>query len=909
MTIDLPELSLVVLVGCSGSGKSTFARRHFKPTEIISSDYCRGLVSDDENNQAATDDAFDVLRYLAAKRLKNGLLTAIDATNVRPEDRREYVALARRYHCLPVAIVLDLPERLCHDRNAERPDRQFGPHVVRSQRSALRRHLRNLRREGFRHVWVLRSPEEVEAAQVTRTPLWNNRKHEHGPFDIIGDVHGCFDELCALIEKLGWTIERNESRPRGDWSLVPPAQPASAAEPTIADADAATGSNGQMEATPPRKLIFLGDLVDRGPDSPAVLRLVMRAVAEGRALCVPGNHDVKLLRKLSGKNVKIAHGLAETLAQLEGEPPEFLADVRTFIDGLVSHYVLDDGRLVVAHAGLREDMQGRGSGAVREFCLYGETTGETDEFGLPVRHDWAAEYRGRAAVAYGHTPTPEADWLNNTICLDTGCVFGGKLSALRWPEREIVSVPAAETYAEPMRPFLRTESGTADLSAQQLHDDMLDLADVAAGVVNAGGAESENGEDGSRQGVGQGKLIIQTALQRSVIVREGNAAAALEVMSRFAADPRWLVYLPPTMSPSETTEREGLLEHPAEAFAYYRDNGVDRCVCEEKHMGSRAVAIVCRDADAARARFGVDTGEAGIVYTRTGRRFFDDLDLEAALLDRLRTAATAAGLWDELDTSWLCLDCELMPWSAKAQTLIRDQYAPVGSASRAALAAAGAELARASARLGEDPALPDLTSRLAARAEAADRYTAAYRRYCWPVTSLDDLRLAPFHLLASEGKVHTDRDHEWHMATLARLAPHDPLFLATAYRTVTLADDASTAEATVWWEDLTARGGEGMVVKPLSFIERGPKGLLQPAVKCRGPEYLRIIYGPEYLLPENLTRLRRRHLGAKRALALREFALGLEALDRFVRREPLRRVHECVFGVLALESEPVDPRL
>jgi protein phosphatase len=625
----------------------------------------------------------------------------------------------------------------------------------------------------------------------------------------------------------------------------------------------------------------LGDLVDRGPDVPGVLRLAINMVESGAALAVPGNHDMKLVRKLRGKDVKLTHGLAESLAQLEREPGEFRQRVAAFIDDLVSHYVLDGGRLVVAHAGMKEPMQGRGSGKVREFALYGETTGETDEYGLPVRYDWAAEYRGKAAVVYGHTPVPEAEWLNNTICVDTGCVFGGELTALRWPERELVSVPAARVYFEPVKPLARATAPA--LSAQQEHDTLLDLGDVT------------------------GKRIVSTRLFHNLTIREGNAAAALEAMSRFATDPRWLIYLPPTMSPSETSREQGLLEHPREALDYFAKEGVARAVCEEKHMGSRAVVVACRDADVAGRRFGVETGDAGICYTRTGRRFFNDPALEHVFLGRVRTALDGSAFWDEHATDWACFDAELMPWSLKAQELLRDQYASVGAASRAALREVIVALESASAR-GLDVAT--LVDHARARRKLTENYVDAYRRYCWPVSSVDDLRLAPFHLLATEGKVHVERDHVWHMETLAKVCKADPgLILATPYKVVDLADEAARADAVRWWEDLTGRGGEGMVVKPFDFAVRGRRGLIQPAVKCRGPEYLRIIYGPEYTLPENLERLRRRGLSTKRSLALREFALGIEALERFVRREPLRRVHECVFGVLALESEPVDPRL
>ena len=324
-------------------------------------------------------------------------------------------------------------------------------------------------------------------------------------------------------------------------------------------------------------------------------------------------------------------------------------------------------------------------------------------------------------------------------------------------------------------------------------------------------------------------------------------------------------------------------------------------------MGSRAVVVVCRDESVSIKRFGVIESSLGVVYTRTGRRFFNDAALEREFLLRVQQAASSSGLWDELATDWLCLDCELMPWSAKAQELLSSQYAPVGTAGIYALEAAKLALAEAQAR---SEGLQELAARTNERLEAISKYRAAYRQYCWPVASIQDLKLAPFHLLASEGVVHTGKQHTWHMEMLGKLcAAENALLLATPFRVVDINDPASCESATAWWTEMTAAGNEGMVVKPLDFITKGRRGVAQPAIKCRGPEYLRIIYGPEYLLPENLERLRSRGVGAKRSLASREFALGIEALDRFIRKEPLRRTHECVFGVLALESEPVDPRL
>ena len=652
MELAVPELSLVVLVGVTGSGKSTFARAHFRPTEVISSDFCRGLVADDENDQSATPQAFELLHYIAGQRLKAGRLTVIDATNVQPEARRELVALAREHDVLPVALVLDLPEKLCAQRNASRPDRDFGAHVLRRQRGQLRRGLSSLKREGFRTVHVLRTPEEVDAATITRTRLFSDLKHETGPFDVIGDVHGCRAELEQLLVTLGYEPERDAA-----------GRPVSARHP---------GN---------RRAVFVGDLVDRGPDTPGVLRLVMGMVAAGTAFCVAGNHEAKLLKALRGKNVKRSHGLDASMEQLELETPEFRAEAERFIDGLIGHYVLDGGRLVVAHAGLIEPYHGRASGRVREFCLYGQTTGETDEYGLPVRYPWATEYRGRAAVVYGHTPVPAAEWLNNTLCVDTGCVFGGRLTALNYPERTTVSVPAARVYHPPAKPFPGVSAPGSGSVLTGREPGVLDIADVS------------------------GSRVIETAYLPRVGVRDAHAAAALEVMSRFAVDPRWLLYLPPTMSPVATSARDGLLEHPDQAFDAYRADGVESVLCEEKHMGSRAVLLVCRSSGEAQARFGL-AGAAGAIWTRTGRPFFA-APLGSALVGQLRAAASKAGLFDEFGTSWLLLDAELVPWNVKAGPLLRDQYAATGAAALASLPAAVRALAQASARYLPEGALPE----------------------------------------------------------------------------------------------------------------------------------------------------------------------------------------------------------
>ncbi|WP_255641696.1 polynucleotide kinase-phosphatase [Isoptericola luteus] len=832
--IGVPSMGLVLLVGVSGSGKTTFGAAHFRSSQVVSSDFCRGLVSDDPNDQAATPDAFDVLHYIVGTRLRRGLLTVVDATNVQASARASLVRLAKENNVLVDAIVLDVPEAVAVERNARRPDRGFGAHVVARQHKDLKRSLRLLRKEGFRRVHVLRG-DEIERVVITPEKPWNDRRELRGPFDIVGDVHGCATELVMLLEKLGYAITRDDAGRAVD-----------AAHPEG------------------RTAVFVGDLVDRGPDTPGVLRLVMGMTAGGAALCVAGNHEAKLVRALKGAKVQVQHGLGESLAQLEAAGPAFTQDARAFMDRLLSHLVLDDGRLVVAHAGLKEAYHGRSSARVRSFALYGDTTGETDEYGLPVRYPWAREYRGKAMVVYGHTPVLEPEWVNNTICLDTGVVFGGRLTALRYPEKEVVQVAALEQYYEPVRPL------TPAAGAEEREPTALNIDDVA-------GTRWHTTEHAGR-----------------VKIPEENAAAALEVMSRFAVDPRWLIYLPPTMAPAPTSTLDGFLEHPEQAFAEYAAAGVGEVVCEEKHMGSRAVAVLARDAEAARRRFAVSDGTTGVVYTRTGRAFFSHGHDE--LVARLTDAVSP--LFEELDTDWVALDCELLPWSAKAEGLIKEQYASVGAAALTALPEASAALARAASR-GLD--VSALAGRVASREANAAAYRAAYGAYVRRTDGLEGVTLAPFQILAAEGRaLAATETHRWHLEKIATLT--DPLITPTRHRFVDLTSAEQRAEATRWWLDLTAAGGEGMVVKPAAPTKR-----VQPGLKVRGREYLRIIYGPDYT--DSLDVLRNRGLGRKRNLALREHGLGIEALTRFLAGEPLWSVHQMAFAVLALESEPVDPRL
>lgn len=381
MQIDIPELSVIALIGTKQREKLSFAKKYFSEEELVN---------------------LEGLEDKGVNRLKEGKLTVINVTDLQENTYEAIARLGKKYHCMSVAIIFNAQELANEEESFE----------------AL---IPILEKKGFKKVFLLNSKEAIQTAEVLRVKLANNKRDVHGPFDIIGDIHGCYDELCELLKKLGYVVHKEQA---------------------------------EVHAPHGRKLVFLGDLVDRGPKSPEVLRMVMQMVQANQAYCVLGNHDGKLLRKLKGSNVKVQHGLETTMEQLEHEYEEFIEEVKQFLEGLVSHYVFDDGKLVVVHAGLREKLQGRESKKVRDLAMFGETTGELDEFGLPIRVNWSETYKGSAFVAYGHTPQAKAKKLNNTINIDTGCVFGGKLTAFRYPEREIVDVEAKKAYYEPARPFL-----------------------------------------------------------------------------------------------------------------------------------------------------------------------------------------------------------------------------------------------------------------------------------------------------------------------------------------------------------------------------------------------------------------------------------------------------------------------
>ena len=848
----IPDFAAVVLVGPSGSGKSHFARKFFKDTEILSSDLFRKMLADSEEEMSANADTFAVLYDVLKRRLARRLLTVIDATNLRNDERKVLLEIIKSCHASSVGIHFDVDIDYCKSNNKQR-DNPRPERVIRNQFGTFKGS--NLNKEGFSVVYKLAADRlQNPELSIARVPLRTDKRAITGPFDIIGDVHGCWSELESLLSELGYLIY-----------------------------------NGLAVHPDGRRLLFLGDLVDRGPDSVKVLKFVMGMVASEppyQALWVRGNHDDKILRHLQGRPVTLSPEQLLTMEQINQENevnPEFIDCLVDFLDAAPSHLWLDDGKLVIAHAGIEEPMIGKAGKVLLSFTLYGQTTGETDDFGLPVRQDWAANYSGKATIVYGHSVTVTPKFVGKTICLDSGCCFGGKLTALRYPEKELVSVPALKVYVEPVSPLVSEEVIKAEAKDNYLPEVQTLLS----------------------------KYHAKTRFDTTFNVTLGLAAAAFETLALNAVAPNWLIFVPPTTGTVDSSAREDFLERPEEALDYYKSRGVPYVVAQFKHMGSRAVVILCKDKSVALRKFG-DGSRIGVVLTKTCRPFFDDVATENYVLEELNNSMTTSGLWEELETDWIVIDGEMLPWSMKAGGLIRNTFAAVSASGISFTTEASDALTRFGQRtdLVEVDWIKVLSclEGLKHTKENLKLYEQAWSNYCKTYNSVADLHFAPFAILATEGKVWADVSHVDQMVLLTKLAYESSGFLhQTPWMKVDLNDEQSVDKVIAWWEQLTRAGHEGLVFKaPTLFpTEQG----LSPSLKVRGSEYLRIIYGHNYLDSTVLPGLKKRSTGNKRRMARTGLALSLETLSLFVEGASLQRVYKSAWAALALHSEEIDVRL
>ncbi len=844
MEIKLPELVIVALIGPSGSGKSHFAHQHFPAAEIISQDHfsqLTGYEGSDEGLHAAT---LELMYKTIEIRLQYRKSCVVDATLLSQKDRAELRRLARKYHVKLAALVFETPLDTCAERNMDR-GKGLSKADIRQQLHVMEQTIGVIKEEGIKTVY--RIAPDTAPIVLRRFKAASDMRDVAGPFDIIGDVHGCREELLILLEQLGYVVTH-----------------AHRDQPRIG-----------IHHPKGRRLIFVGDLCDRGPDSPGVLRLVMDAVSQGAAYCVPGNHDDKLLRKLNGNPVQLRHGLEKTMAQLEGASSEFLEEIQQFVQGMSSHLEFDGGNLVVAHAGIKAPMHGRSSAEIHSFCLYGETTGESDEFGLPVRQNWAGDYGGKALVVYGHTPIPEPLWQNNTVNIDTGCVFGGELTALRYPERTTVAVAARQIWSEPMRPM----HWTKDKKSSEWADHSIDTNWTSP------------------------KMLVSTSDGYNLNLDDGSYWTLATQMAVGSVHLRWLIYAPPSMSPPTTSSLPGLLEHPAQALDYYRKKGLSLLAARPLVGGTKVVIVLCRDAAAAGRRFGLKGQGIGCVYTRSARPYFADKATEQQFLQSMADRLEAADLWSHLHSDWLCLEAVAAPLSAKAPAFIPELYAEVSSAANHGLQLASARLAAAQQR-----GLPVAASlqRVATGQRMIQEFQSTYRQSAASAT----VTWHPLQTVALEGQMLIDKSQLVQQQVLLQIcgALGEP-FVPPVMREVDLDSENSMRELTAWWEEMNAQRQPGILVYPMEMPLDKQSEMMQAAIQVRCKEHLRLLFGPAYDSPESLELLRARNLRLKRETAVREFSLAKEATKRFVAGQEFGAVFSCIFTVLGLELRMIDARL
>ena len=856
MNIQLLHGAIVLCIGPSNSGKTTLlntlvAQNVLHRTEIVSSDACRLLVSDtdfiDTTNdpdgilysdyQAISQQAFSLLKQIVIARAKLNKVSFVDATHLRAAERESYITIARKYHVPIIALVFDIDSEtlLMRDTNRNFPR---GKKRVEQQLRTFKYELKGLKKEGFHAVYTWQGEELNIVRQAPPLELDIGQG-----FDIIGDIHGCYDEMIMLIKKLGY-IEQD----------------------------------GLYKHPEGRRLLSLGDIMSRGPKSLATMDFWYRHIQAGLAYMIDSNHGWKVARWLQGKNVTMKHGdelFVEEFAvyaQTYGEAQA--AALKTTYAAMLldspSHYVLTANgvrKAVVTHASIKDHYINKQSKAIRDFCRYGDVQG-TDENGSPIRGEWYMQHNSGETIIWGHEPKLEPMRIKRTINVDQGVVFGGKLTALRYPEETFMFVNALENYAG--------DDNNPILKAKVKQFPILQARDYLDGFT------------------------VSTKFGQDIYIPKEKALAALDTFSHYTLPAEQVLYIPPTMSPTpKTSSLSDFLEHPTEAIHYYRKNGVTKLIAQKKHMGSRAVIFVAKDKCVAKQMLNVES--LGVITTRTGRPFFNE-QMTDKMLQAIVAELLAKNYFEQHNTSYVILDCEILPWNVKAEDLIHKQYTAVAENALMDRTHLLRKL-QATNDLDVQQWINDYKGNL----RNAARFDAVYKNYIWQTTDLEGIQIAPFHILAHSDETNFDKTHGWHMDIAKQLAHNSRLFIETEYRIMeTEADEQAVIQ---WWLEMTEIGHEGIVIKPFDFIATANERLLQPAIKVRGREYLRIIYGMDYTDEAILSNLKKRNANNKMRNAIKEFMLGVESLERFVRHESSARVHECVLAALALESDPIDPRL
>lgn len=859
MEIQLPKGAIVLCIGPSNSGKSTLLgklvnNQQILHSEIVSSDTYRELVADIdfidfstvhseeqdvlyEDYQRISTEAFNLLYAAVEARAKLNKVTFVDATNLRSFERAKYFEIAQKQHVPIFALIFDISksELLIRDEKRLQPR---GKKRITQQINTMNYELKAIKKEPFHKLFVWRGEE----LNITRKPSLHELELGNG-FDILGDIHGCYDEMLELITQLGYVKQ-------GDVYIHPEG----------------------------RRLLSAGDVMSRGPKSIATMLFWLRQIEAGLSYMTDSNHGWKIARWLRGQSVSLNHGdeyVAEEFEQYEKhhgkEATEALkARFAKMLLAAPSHYILTKNnvrKVVITHAGIKDHYIGKQSKRILDFCRYGDIQ-RIDEQGKPIRADWFVEHKTSELIVWGHDPKIKPFKANRTLNIDQGVVFGGQLTAFRYPEQTLVAVTAHKNYVgNENNPLVEAKSKR---------------------FANPKASHFMNG------------FIVHTKAGDDVTIPKEKALAALDTFSHHTLPIEQVVYIPPTMSPTpQTSSLPGYLEHPTEAFNYYKKNGVTQMIAEKKHMGSRAVIFIAKNESITKELLNTET--LGIITTRTGRAFFD-AQLQQEMVVAIHQELLAKNYFEKFETDFVLMDAEILPWNLKAHGLIDKQYANV---SDQALMDRQMLLSKLLATTHVD--VSSWIDEYTHKVKNAARFDAVYQNYCWPTKDLKGIQIAPFHILAHSQTTNFDQPHTWHMEMNAFLSENSSLFIATEYRLINNEQDEE--EVIQWWKDMTEHGHEGIVIKPLNFIEERKGKMLQPAIKVRGREYLRIIYGMDYTDETQLKQLKKRNPSRKMKNALLEFKLGLEGIQRFVHFESSARVHECVLATLALESEGIDPRL
>lgn len=859
MKINIPDGAIVLLIGPSNSGKSTLLQslvdsQQILKSEIISSDEYRLLVADAdfidfsnvakedeelvfEQYQRTSEEAFNALHTIVKSRAKLNKVSIIDATNLRSFDREKYFETARHHHVPVIGIVLNTPKEQLLQRDLQR-DNPRGEKRVLQQVKTLKYELKSLKREPFARVYTIND----ETVEIIRTPNQLYLEIDHG-FDVIGDIHGCFDEMLALLDKLGYEQQ--------DELYIHPAG---------------------------RRLISVGDVMSRGPKSIDTLQFWLKQTEAGLSFMTDSNHGWKIARWLGGQKVTLNHGdelvEQEFIAYEEIHGEEATSDLKKRFAKMLlnapSHYILTkDGRTkaVVTHAGIKDHYIGKQSKRISDFCRYGDIQ-QADRNSKPVRGDWFINHKTSELIIWGHDVKAQPFKANRTINIDQGVVFGGELTALQFPELQFQTVKALANYA-----------GLEDNPILEAKAKRFSPPNVSQFI------------DG---------FTVHTINDDQISVAQENVLAAMDTFSHSTLPLEQVVYIPPTMSPTpQTSKLDDYLEHPIEAFNYYKKNGVTKMIAEKKHMGSRAVIFIAKNNEIAKEMINSDS--LGYVATRTGRPFFE-AQQQQQMVKKIHEELVAKNYFEQFNTDFVLMDAEILPWNLKAHHLIDQQYETV-----AENALMDRHKMIEKLRATDDVDVTDWLAEYTDKYKNAARFDAVFKNYCWPTNELSGIQIAPFHILAHSSSTNFHQPHSWHMQMNELLAKNSSLFIATEYRLIDGEDDEQAVID--WWQEMTEVGHEGIILKPLDYQAYYKGKLLQPAIKVRGREYLRIIYGMDYTNEAILKKLKQRNPSRKMKNALLEFKLGIEGISRFVRSESNARIHECALATLALESDAIDPRL